>query len=205
VAWHLRQLRDAGVPVLWRPYHEMNGAWFWWGQKRGDDGYRKLYRMLFARLVRFHHLNNLIWIYGANEIREGVDGYEPYYPGPDVVDVLATDVYQGAFAKDYGALQALAGEKPDRPCRGGPGAAAGDPGERAALGLVHDVGGAHGNRQHLGRHAEDPRGLRERPRPDMGQAALGQGQEAGDPLPGAKISGLWARHSPGPAPASRRS
>lgn len=31
IAWFLKQLRDAAVPVLWRPYHEMNGAWFWWG------------------------------------------------------------------------------------------------------------------------------------------------------------------------------
>ena len=35
VAGYLAQLRDAGVPVLWRPYHEMNGVWFWWGDKRG--------------------------------------------------------------------------------------------------------------------------------------------------------------------------
>jgi mannan endo-1,4-beta-mannosidase len=98
--------------VLWRPYHEMNGKWFWWGQKRGDDGYKRLYRMLYDRLVNFHHLNNLIWIYGANEIREGVDPYEPYFPGQDVVDVLATDVYQGAFAKDYEALLSMAAGKP---------------------------------------------------------------------------------------------
>src|SRR5215203_965074 len=35
VAGYLKQLRDAKVPVLWRPYHEMNGVWFWWGDKRG--------------------------------------------------------------------------------------------------------------------------------------------------------------------------
>jgi mannan endo-1,4-beta-mannosidase len=112
VAWHLRQLRDAGVPVLWRPYHEMNGKWFWWGQRRGEDGYRKLYRMLFERLVHFHHLNNLLWIYGANEIRQGVDPYEMYFPGLDVVDILGTDVYSGTFKPDYDALLALSGGKP---------------------------------------------------------------------------------------------
>ena len=112
IAWHLRQLRDAHVPVLWRPYHEMNGNWFWWGKRPGDDGYRKLYRMLFDRLVNFHGLNNLIWIYGANELREGVDPYERYFPGRDVVDVLATDVYKGSFKPDYDALTALAGGKP---------------------------------------------------------------------------------------------
>ena len=34
IAFYLKQLRDAHVPVLWRPYHEMNGGWFWWCQKK---------------------------------------------------------------------------------------------------------------------------------------------------------------------------
>jgi mannan endo-1,4-beta-mannosidase len=33
IAVYLGELRNAGVPVLWRPYHEMNGGWFWWGRK----------------------------------------------------------------------------------------------------------------------------------------------------------------------------
>jgi mannan endo-1,4-beta-mannosidase len=113
VAWFLKQLRTAGVPVLWRPYHEMNGEWFWWGKKPGPDGYKKLYRMLFDRFVHFHGLNNLLWVYNANEVRDGVDPYETYYPGDDVVDILATDVYQGGFAEhDYKQLLALAKGKP---------------------------------------------------------------------------------------------
>lgn len=113
IAWHLRQLRDANVPVLWRPYHEMNGKWFWWGQKAGASGYQKLYRMLFDRLARFHRLNNLIWVFDADELRDGVDPYDAYFPGQYVVDVLATDIYQNGFArKDYDQLLTLAGDKP---------------------------------------------------------------------------------------------
>jgi len=113
IAWFLRQLRDAGVPVLWRPYHEMNGDWFWWGKKPGELGYKKLYRMLFERLTDFHALNNLIWVFNANEINVNVDPYADFYPGDDVVDVLATDVYRMGFAdKDYQTLSALAGKKP---------------------------------------------------------------------------------------------
>ena len=113
IAWHLKQLRNAGVPVLWRPYHEMNGDWFWWGKKPGDDGYKKLWRMLYDRLVNFHGLNNLIWVYNCNETRANVDPYTEYFPGHDVVDVLATDVYSTGFAKEqYDELLALAGDKP---------------------------------------------------------------------------------------------
>jgi mannan endo-1,4-beta-mannosidase len=115
IAWFLMQLRDAHVPVLWRPYHEMNGGWFWWGKKPGDDGYKKLYRMLFDRLVNFHKLNNLIWVYGAAEAAPGVDRdpYDTYYPGDDVVDVLGTDIYSIGFAREqYDQLLALAKDKP---------------------------------------------------------------------------------------------
>ena len=114
IAWHLQQLRDAGVPVLWRPYHEMNGDWFWWGKKPGDDGYKKLWRMMYDRLTNFHGLNNLIWVYNCNEISgDNIDPYDAYYPGDDVVDILATDVYRGGFAQhDYDGLLEVAGGKP---------------------------------------------------------------------------------------------
>ena len=98
IAWFLKQLREAAVPVLWRPYHEMNGDWFWWGKKTGEFGYKKLYQMLFERLANFHGLNNLLWVFNANEVRENVDPYELYFPGADIVDILATDVYRGGFA-----------------------------------------------------------------------------------------------------------
>lgn len=113
IAYFLKQLRYSDVPVLWRPYHEMNGDWFWWGKKTGDAGYKKLYHMLFERLVNFHKLNNLLWVYNANEVKAGVDPYATYYPGDDVVDILATDVYTEGFNQEnYDQLLVLAGDKP---------------------------------------------------------------------------------------------
>lgn len=113
IAWFLRQLQFARVPVLWRPYHEMNGDWFWWGGRPGADGYARLYRMLFDRLVHFHGLRHLVWVFNANEVRDGIGAYADYYPGSDLVDILATDVYRGGFAPhDYEGLLALAAGKP---------------------------------------------------------------------------------------------
>jgi mannan endo-1,4-beta-mannosidase len=113
IAFFLKQLREASVPVLWRPYHEMNGGWFWWGKKTGEFSYKKLYRMLFDRLTNFHKLNNLLWVFNANEVRLGVDSYDKYYPGDDMVDILATDVYSNKFStRDYNRLLSLAGNKP---------------------------------------------------------------------------------------------
>ena len=113
IAFFLKQLKNAKVPVLWRPYHEMNGDWFWWGDKPGKEGYNKLYRMLFERLDKFHGLNNLIWVYNTNEVRNKVGNHQDYYPGADVVDVLATDVYSGNYdLLNYESLLELAGGKP---------------------------------------------------------------------------------------------
>ena len=117
VAGYLAELRDAGVPVLWRPYHEMNGVWFWWGDKRGPNGYAKLYRMLYDRFVNVHHLDNLLWVWDANGPRDipkdEAFSYALYYPGPRYVDVLATDIYNFDYEqKDYEELKRLARGKP---------------------------------------------------------------------------------------------
>jgi mannan endo-1,4-beta-mannosidase len=109
IAFFLKQLRDAHVPLIWRPYHEMNGKWFWWGAKPGEQGYQKLYKMLFDRLVNYHKINNLIWVFNANEISgDWMAPYADFYPGADYVDILATDVYRNNFQQsDYDQLLEL--------------------------------------------------------------------------------------------------
>jgi mannan endo-1,4-beta-mannosidase len=63
--------------------------------------------------VNFHHLNNLLWVYGANEVTPNVDPYDEYYPGDDMVDILGTDIYRTDFAKEqYDQLLALEKNKP---------------------------------------------------------------------------------------------
>lgn len=103
--------------MLWRPYHEMNGVWFWWGNKPGKNGYIKLWKMLYERLTDYHKLNNLIWVWNANAPRdipqdEAFD-YKDFYPGNKYVDILATDVYHNDYEqKDYDQLIKLADGKP---------------------------------------------------------------------------------------------
>ncbi|HEX2393782.1 MAG TPA: glycosyl hydrolase [Bacteroidales bacterium] len=116
IASYLKQLQDAKIPVLWRPYHEMNGVWFWWGDKKGPDGYQKLWKMMFDRFTKVHKLNNLLWVWNANAPRDipfdQAYSYKEYYPGPEYVDVLATDVYNHDYEdRDYNELLALANGK----------------------------------------------------------------------------------------------
>lgn len=97
ISEYLKTLQERHIPVIWRPLHEMNGEWFWWGNRAGKKGYQKLWRMLYDRMTSYHHLNNLIWVWNANAVRETPGDramkLDDYFPGIDCVDVLATDVY----------------------------------------------------------------------------------------------------------------
>jgi len=87
IAGYLKQLQDAGVVVLWRPYHEMNGGWFWWGAK---TNFTDLWKGMFNRYTKYHHLNNLIWVWSPNISQSGM---ESYYPGDEYVDIVGLDGY----------------------------------------------------------------------------------------------------------------
>ena len=113
IAGYLEQLRDAHVPVLWRPYHEMNGDWFWWGGRRGARGTTSLYRQLFDRLVNDHHLNNLIWVWSVDRPSTPEREFADFFPGRNYFDIAALDVYHGDFQQSYYRdLLKLAGGKP---------------------------------------------------------------------------------------------
>jgi mannan endo-1,4-beta-mannosidase len=100
VAGFLRQLRDANVPVLFRPYHEVNGNWFWWGYRPGKDGSAALYRQLYDRFVNLHHLDNLVWVWNVNAPGGAAGPVADYYPGAAYADVVTMDIY-GEFKQEY--------------------------------------------------------------------------------------------------------
>jgi hypothetical protein len=112
-AGYLKRLQEAKIPVLWRPYHENNGDWFWWGGRPGERGFIALYRMTYDRMVNYHHLDNLIWVWNSNAPNgKNAGPYADYYPGADYVDVLATDVYGEFLQSHHDDLAALAKGKP---------------------------------------------------------------------------------------------
>ncbi len=83
----LKELQEADVPVIWRPFHEFDGAWFWWG-KGGAENFKKLWRLMYDRYTNEWGLNNLIWNLGySGDVKEG------WYPGDEYVDVIGADTY----------------------------------------------------------------------------------------------------------------
>ena len=112
IAGYLRQLRDAHVPVLFRPYHEVNGNWFWWGYRPGKDGSAALYRQIFDRFVNVHHLDNLVWVWNVNAPGGSAGPIVDYYPGAAYADIVTMDIY-GEFKQEYyDSMVALADGKP---------------------------------------------------------------------------------------------
>ncbi|WP_264563794.1 glycosyl hydrolase [Flavobacterium sp. N3904] len=85
VAGKLLRLQSEGIAVIWRPLHEAEGKWFWWGAKTGT-ACTQLYRLLYDRLVKHHGINNLIWVWNSYGTTK-----ENWYPGDDVVDIIAWD------------------------------------------------------------------------------------------------------------------
>ncbi len=100
----LKELQQQGVPVLWRPLHEAAGGWFWWGAK-GPEPCRQLYLLMYDRMVNYHGLRNLIWIWTREP------GDEAWYPGDNVVDIVGRDIYKdGDFSShviEFNNLNAL--------------------------------------------------------------------------------------------------
>ncbi len=84
----LQKLRNAGVPVLWRPFHEFDGGWFWWG-KGTPEQFARLWRLMYRRYTEEFGLNNLIWVLGYDGgVKDG------WYPGDAYVDIVGADTYQ---------------------------------------------------------------------------------------------------------------
>lgn len=95
VSEQLKRFEAEDIPVIWRPLHEANGSWFWWGN-RGEkvaDGeerpsvtaYKKLWYMIFDRMMNHHKLKNLIWVWNGQSREMAVS--------PNTFDFAGEDIY----------------------------------------------------------------------------------------------------------------
>lgn len=87
IADQLKRLQVAHIPVLFRPLHEAEGGWFWWGSK-GPKPAIKLYKLLYNQLTYKYKLNNLIWVWNSSS--------PVWYPGDRYVDIISYDSYPQA-------------------------------------------------------------------------------------------------------------
>ncbi len=111
LAAELLKLQDAGVPVIFRPFHEAegnpsktddpidgSGAWFWWS-KEGAVVYKQLWAFLQDTLENEYGLHNLIW---EQNLYTWSDASAQWYSGDDRVDIVAFDKYNTQYNRHDG-------------------------------------------------------------------------------------------------------
>ena len=96
----LKPFCEKHVPILWRPFHEANGDWFWWGG-HGPQTAKCLWLEMYERYTKVHKLDNLIWVWNS-PLAEG-------YVGDEYCDIISRDVYlkehtHSDYQKEYDEL-----------------------------------------------------------------------------------------------------
>ena len=105
-----KKLKDADnnpIPFIFRPFHEANHNWFWWGNTAcTDEEYKTLFRFTVT-YMREQGLNNMLICYAPGYFQD-VATYNARYPGDDIVDILGFDGYYGnndGHGTDWNTLQ----------------------------------------------------------------------------------------------------
>ena len=90
----LKTKNGTKIPVIFRPWHEHTGSWFWWGQKLcTDNDYKELWRMTYDHMNK-RNVNNVVYAYSPGSEPENTAEYLQRYPGDDIVDLIGFDTYQ---------------------------------------------------------------------------------------------------------------
>lgn len=112
VAVFMNELKGSGgelIPIIFRPFHELNGNWFWWGGKHcTSDQFKQLWRFTVTYLREEKNIHHLLYAYNTDRF-SSQDEYMAKYPGNDWVDVIGFDIYQRnttneKFIEDIGQM-----------------------------------------------------------------------------------------------------
>lgn len=98
----LKDHKGRNIPIIFRPWHENNGSWFWWGQKLcSDEEFKGLWNML-QDYLNSRGLTNLVYSYSPNlDGNWTVERFVKRYPGDDRVDIIGEDAYQWGTEADF--------------------------------------------------------------------------------------------------------
>jgi hypothetical protein len=81
------------IPILFRPFHEHTGSWFWWGEKLCSvEDYKSLWRFTVDYLQNEKNIHHLLYTYSTDRFKTNEE-YLERYPGDDIIDILGFDLY----------------------------------------------------------------------------------------------------------------
>ena len=104
IAEYALKLQNENVPILFRPFHENSGGWFWWGTSTSADSYRAIWRYM-VNYLQAKGVHNLLYVYSPNGPIDNESDYLSRYPGDAYVDVLGFDYYD-----DYADVSKYTGD-----------------------------------------------------------------------------------------------
>ena len=91
------------IPLIFRPWHEHTGSWFWWGQRLcTTEQYKALWQMTYDYMVGERGMTQLVWSYspGAGELTSA-EVFGERYPGDEIIDMVGFDCYARADRESY--------------------------------------------------------------------------------------------------------
>ena len=80
------------VPILFRPFHELTGTWFWWCQNNATPEQFKEVWKFTVEYYQSKGVHNLIYVYNTSDFNSKEE-FMKYYPGDDYVDMISFDKY----------------------------------------------------------------------------------------------------------------
>jgi len=90
----LKDDNDNLIPVIFRPFHEHTGSWFWWGEDLcSSEDYIELWRITVDYLTE-KGLNNILYAYSSAGNFDSAEKFLEKYPGDDIIDIIGFDIYQ---------------------------------------------------------------------------------------------------------------
>ena len=100
------------IPIIFRPWHENTGSWFWWGEDLcTDEQYQALWQMTYDYLAGERGLTDMLWAYSpsSSALKECAMGR---YPGDDIIDIIGVDRYAWAHQKELnpGFIEGMRGD-----------------------------------------------------------------------------------------------
>ncbi len=91
----LKGKNGEAIPIIWRPWHEHTGTWFWWGaNSASDEEYKELFRFTTDYFRKTKGLHNLILGYNTSIEFKNTEDFLKRYPGDEYVDMVSFDAYQ---------------------------------------------------------------------------------------------------------------
>ena len=90
---NLRGKDGQQVPILFRPYHELTGGWFWWGKGNATpEDFKTVWQFTIDYLRNEKEVHNLIIVYNTSDFQTK-DEFMEFYPGDEYVDMISFDMY----------------------------------------------------------------------------------------------------------------